>query len=130
LVLLRPRGNILLMEMLNYAAELRDPRRLGVGKADEVSTRPLRLARDLIRSMSAKSFDIAKYEDHYRDRVKELIAAKRKGKTLELPDQQEEAPVINLLEALEKSLASHRPTRRKEAPRAKRRGKPRVPARA
>ena len=109
LAVLRLRGPILVMAMLNYAPELRNPKQLGLGGDDDVAPKNLRLARDLIRSMKSRRFNIAAYEDRYRGRVQELIAAKRKGKPLVTPADEEAPPVINLMEALKKSLPKAKP---------------------
>ena len=99
------REQILIMAMLNYAPELRDPKALGVGaEAQSISAKNLRLAKDLIDSMTSRHFSITAYEDRYRQRVKELIDAKRKGKEVVSPPDKEDEPVINLMEALKKSL--------------------------
>ena len=105
-----PRDEILVMSMLKYALELRDPEALGVGgEAIEVPARNLRLARELVHSMESRRFAMTAYEDHYRDRVKELIAAKRKGEEIVAPAEEDERPVINLMEALKNSLPKSRP---------------------
>jgi DNA end-binding protein Ku len=76
-----PRDSVLVMAMLNYAPELRRPEALGVGdEATQISPKNLRLAKDVIRSMTSSHFSISAYEDRYRERVQELINAKRKGK--------------------------------------------------
>jgi DNA end-binding protein Ku len=99
-----PRERVLAMAMLNYAPEIRDPKGLGVGSESSVPSKNLRLAKDLIRSMSSDHFRIAAYEDRYRERVKELIASKRRGKSITVPSEDEPEPVLNLMEALERSV--------------------------
>jgi DNA end-binding protein Ku len=98
-----PRERVLAMAMLNYAPELRDPQALGVGGESSIPAKNLRLAKDLIRSMTSERFRIAAYEDHYRQRVKELISSKRRGKPITVPEEAE-TPVLNLMEALERSV--------------------------
>ena len=100
------RGQILVMAMLNYAAELRDSDAVGVGDAPSTSAKNLRLAKELIRSMKSSRFSIAAYEDRYRARVKQLINAKRKGKDIVSPPDEEEPEVINLMDALQRSVAN------------------------
>src|SRR5436190_23528947 len=90
--------------MLNYALELRNPHSLGVGGEADISSKSLRLAKDVIRSLSSEHFSIKDYEDRYRERVKELIDKKRKGKEVVTPEEDDEVPVVNLMEALKKSL--------------------------
>lgn len=100
-----PRDRILTMAMLNYAPELRDPNDIDAGDDDDVAAKNLRLAKDVVTTMTSRRFSIDAYEDHYRERVLELIASKRKGnKVVSPPEEEEEEPVINLMEALKKSL--------------------------
>lgn len=104
LAAIRPRGNVLVMAMLNYAPELRDSAALGVGEATKVSPRNLHLAKELIASMESDRFDLSDYEDRYQERVKDLIAAKKKGEEIVTPPEEEEGDVINLMDALKRSL--------------------------
>ena len=81
------------------------------------------MAETLIRSWSDNSFDFEDYEDRYRNRVADLIKDKIAGKEIVEPeeDENEEPDVINLMDALKKSLKSKRPTpRRKKTTRRKR----------
>ncbi|HVJ81628.1 MAG TPA: Ku protein [Planctomycetia bacterium] len=112
-----PFGSVLTMLLLNYDAELRDPGMLSVGEEPR-RTDNLRLARNLIESMTNDDFSIATYTDRYRERVLKLIEAKRKGKSIEIPEEEEEEPIINLMDALKRSLSSSSKSR---APRAARR---------
>jgi DNA end-binding protein Ku len=115
------RERVLVMAMLNYAAELRDPKALGVGNESSIAAKNLRLAKDLIREMTSDRFRLESYEDHYRERVKELIASKRRGKPITVPSEEEEEPVLNLMEQLQRSLhhrngrAHHRPIKHRRA---------------
>ena len=73
-VALRPHGDVLTMETLNYADEVVDAETLDeAGSADvEVSDRELAVARQLIEMLSGP-FDAAGYHDDYRDAVLALI---------------------------------------------------------
>src|SRR6185295_2964642 len=66
--------------------------------------RELAMARQLIDSLSGK-FDPAKYEDEYREKVLGLIDAKAKGKEISFAPKAKEARVVDLMDALRKSLA-------------------------
>ena len=93
---------------LRYAAELRDPAEYFNGiKKTKISSDSLALAKELIKRKS-KTFDPAKFVDGYEVAVKELVDAKLKH----APIPREEAPaptkgkVINLMDALRKSINS------------------------
>lgn len=108
-VLVRPIEGVLVMTMLNYAAEVRTVEDLGtVGSERKIPARTLKLAESLIDSWTDKKFDFAAYEDQYRDRLQELIQAKIAGEEVVEPEETEEAPVINLMDALKKSVAQSR----------------------
>lgn len=104
-VVLRPGKTGLLAHTMFYTSEVR---------ADEeyhadtkmVAQRELDLAETLIRSLAA-SFEPAKYRDAYRERLESIIAKKVEGQPvtpLDLP--QRPAPVVDIAEALQKSLAN------------------------
>ena len=95
----------MLMAMLKYAPELRDPQSVAQEAETKVSSKNLGLAKDLVMSMSSDSFSIASYKDRYRSRIKELIDTKRRGHEIVVVDEEEAPPVINLIEALKRSLA-------------------------
>lgn len=46
-------------------------------------------------------------EDHYRAKVKELIDAKIDGREIVAPEPEERPEVLNLMDALKKSLAKN-----------------------
>jgi DNA end-binding protein Ku len=107
LAVVRPLDGVLTMAMLNYDAEIRKPTEI---KSE--FTRPratgakLRLAEDLISKWQDGEFNFAAYKDRYRQKVKEAIAAKKKGVELKPPEEEEAPEVINLIDALKRSVAS------------------------
>jgi len=105
LVLVRPRGDLLVMSMLNYTAEIRSPEDVdGTQRGAKSTPRKLKLAEDLVKASATRHVDLARYEDRYRERVEELIKAKAGGKEIVAPAEDEEEPVINLMDALKRSL--------------------------
>ena len=105
LALIRPMGDILVMEQLHYQGELKS--------ADEVP-RPdvvikdaeLALARQLIEQGAVDEFKPENYRDTVRDRVLEAIQQKVDGQ--EITTESTEAPqtkIIDLMDALKASLA-------------------------
>jgi DNA end-binding protein Ku len=107
LVLVRPEGELLAMAFLRYAEELKNPAEF----KDEVikvesSPDELKLAKTLVDTLSTKDFDIASYKDDYTAKLTELIEAKVVGEQIVTPPEEEAPQVINLMEALQKSVAA------------------------
>jgi DNA end-binding protein Ku len=105
-VLVRPMDGILAVTMLHYESQVRAPEVV----KDEVphvksSTQELKLAQQLIDSSTADEFDFSKYEDKHTHHMRELIEAKVAGKQIVAPPaEEEEVPVINLMDALKRSV--------------------------
>lgn len=107
LAALRPRDNVLLLSTLLFADEIVAPEALTDLPATDltVNARQLTMAQQLIESLTA-AFDAKKYHDEYRARVLQLIERKAEGEDIALqPARKETAKVINLMDALEASLA-------------------------
>lgn len=104
-VLVRPYEDVLLMVLLNYSAEMRAPaamvKDLPVIRHTDKS---VRLAEQLIESWTDDRFDFAAYKDTYTEKVQEIIDAKVQGRETVAPTEEEEPDVINLADALRKSL--------------------------
>ena len=106
LVLVRPVKGVLVMAMLHYAEEIRPPQKHA---APRNLTRQVRLAQTLIEQWSDGDFDLAQYRDDYRDEVKKLLEARKRGHEVEEPEEKETPPrSLNLMEALKRSLAEKR----------------------
>ena len=108
IVLLRPMDGLLHMAMLNYSAEIRPAAEMKVtkAKAGKDQAKQLKIAQSLIQQWTDDNFDFAQYKDDYKERVEKLIASKVKGRKIEAPKEETEEPVtLNLMEALQKSLA-------------------------
>lgn len=104
-------GKGLVMETLRYADEVVKAasyfRDIGSDKPDEDL---LDLATTLIEKKTGR-FDASEFHDRYVDALKELIERKKKGKTLNIEDDDEDRParggnVVDLMAALKKSLNS------------------------
>jgi DNA end-binding protein Ku len=98
----------LMLYMLRYAEELRDSKAV-LGSVSEPSTtgQELALAKQLIQGSTSK-FNLDAYKDDYEAAVVKLVNAKRKGKPL--PEPEPERPrekVVNIMDALRRSLAEH-----------------------
>lgn len=108
----------LMLYMLRYAEELRDAKAV-LGSVSEPSgtSQELALAKQLIES-STSAFDLAAYKDDYEAAVVKLVNAKRKGKPLPTPEpERPRAKVVNIMDALRKSLAEHSTKEKKSSAR-------------
>jgi DNA end-binding protein Ku len=105
IALLRPLEGILHMAMLNFQAEIRPPKTVARALPKPTrASRQVRLAQKLIEEWSDDDFDFSKYEDTYREQVEELIEAKVRGRDIVPPAEQEPADVLNLMDALKRSI--------------------------
>ncbi len=111
----------LMLYQLRYEEELRDPKSvLSDVKEPAVSSQELSLAKQLIEGSTAK-FDLSGYRNDYEAAVVKLVNAKRKGKPLPQPERATpKGKVVNIMDALRRSLAEHpakkgKTTRRKKA---------------
>jgi DNA end-binding protein Ku len=107
LVVIRPVENVLAMTALKYQAEVRQPS-LVSGDVEKVSVHKpeAELARTLLKSFLRRDFSLGAYKDEYAQKLKTLIAAKVEGKEVVAPAESHTPQVINLMEALKKSVAS------------------------
>jgi DNA end-binding protein Ku len=67
----------------------------------------LELASHIVESKSGH-FEPEKFEDHYEDALKELLRKKQSGQKIEVPRERAPAKVINVMEALRRSVDAER----------------------
>ncbi len=105
-VVVRPyQKNALLMAMLTYEAEIRNPDETIVPPANvSDSNKKVKLAEQLIESWTDKSFDFSKFEDTHLKGLRALIEAKLEGREIVAPEVEETPEVINLMDALKRSI--------------------------
>jgi DNA end-binding protein Ku len=114
-VFIRPRNNGLTIHTMYYANEIREV--AGYGKAEkDVRLKPaeVKLAEQLVESLS-QDFKPEQFHDKFQENLKALIEAKQKGKTIIAEHQPGPARVIDMMEALKKSLASAQARKQKKA---------------
>ena len=111
---IRAEGGRLIMSTLAYADEVLDPATIDeLADLDdvEVSKKEIAMAESLVDSLTA-AFEPAKYRDEYREQVLDLIEIKASGEAFELPAAEAEKPkVIDLMAALEASVAKAKEAR-------------------
>ena len=107
LTALRPKGSVLCLETMYFADEVVDPNEIDelAAAAPELNDRELDMAKMLVEA-SSTDFEPAKYTDDYRAKVMALIESKAAGHTYEAPALSEAPKVLDLMAALEASLAA------------------------
>jgi DNA end-binding protein Ku len=105
LVILRPIGDVLAMQQLHYASDVRRASEVEVPKS-EVKPAELKLAQQLIDQQTAEKFDPDAYRDEVRARIQGEIDKKVAGKEISVTEAPSpgEGKVIDLMEALRASL--------------------------
>ena len=105
LVLVRPMGDLLVMEQLHYHAELRSADDVPRPEAP-VKEGELALARLLIEQSAVDEFRPENYHDTVRERVLEAIQQKVDGQEITAePTEAPQTKIIDLMDALKQSLA-------------------------
>jgi DNA end-binding protein Ku len=103
IVIVRPGTRGMTLHTMFYSNEIRAAESVPTDKI-EIKDQERKLAQQLIESLAAP-FEPQKYRDEYQENVKTMIAAKLKGQQVTEVAQPHLAPVIDLMEALKKSLA-------------------------
>jgi len=115
-----PKQKGLMLYSLRYEEELRDAKSVLSGvKEPAVSAQEFALAKQIIDASTSK-FDLSAYKDDYEAAVRKLVNAKRKGKKLpEAAPEPARPNVVNIMDALRRSLAEARPAKGRTAARRK-----------
>jgi DNA end-binding protein Ku len=107
LIKVQPRERGLIMYTLRHASEIRS-----MDAIDELADMPatvkpaeVDLARQVIGTFEG-AIDVAEYRDEYQEGLREIIDAKIAGREVVAPEVQEPPKVVNLMEALRRSLDS------------------------
>jgi DNA end-binding protein Ku len=103
---LRPREGAIMLETLFYPDEVVQERGVDLS-GTKVTDRELDMAFALIELLR-KPFDPSEYHDHYREALAELIEAKLEGKEVVKAPPVKETRVIDLADALRRSVEAAR----------------------
>jgi DNA end-binding protein Ku len=118
IIALEARGKGLLGVTLRYPYEVRAEAEYFDDIPDEkIPKDMLELASHIVQT-KAGHFDPRKFEDHYEAALKDLIKKKQSGEPIERPERREPAKVINLMDALRRSVKAGKPSSRREVPAA------------
>src|SRR5205085_1695769 len=103
---LEPMDKGLVGTLLRYPYEVRDEKEYFDEIQDvKVTKDMLDLAKHIVKQKEA-DFEPERFEDHYEEALTELINAKRQGKTIGAKPRPRADNVVDLMDALKKSIAS------------------------
>jgi DNA end-binding protein Ku len=104
-VLIRPEAKMLTMTMLYRDDQIKNPSAFqDEVKSVKATPQESKLAAILVDESTPKDFDFAQLKDQFTERVSHAIDAKLKGKDLSAEPHKKAPRVINLMDALRKSL--------------------------
>jgi DNA end-binding protein Ku len=130
LVMLRPAEQGLIMQQLLYADEIRPISEVGLDP-QPVKEPELKLARMLVEQQASDEFKPETYEDDVRKRIQEQLKKKiETGQEISAAPRPKPGEVIDLMEALRRSLSKAQPGRKSAAAGAAERKPARRAARA
>ena len=110
LAIVRVRDGALTLTTMLFADEVRPLKDVGAArqKSHKPTPKQLDAAVAVIEELTCE-WEPAKYKDQYRERLRAIVERKRKGQTIKAPEAAEQPdPATDLMEALERSLASVR----------------------
>ena len=106
---LEPLGKGLMGTLIRYPYEVRDENEYFDGIKDvKVTKDMLDLAKHIVNQKKAH-FEPEKFEDHYEEALSELIKAKRQGKAIAHKPRPRGENVVDLMDALKRSLGKKAP---------------------
>jgi DNA end-binding protein Ku len=120
IIALEARGKGLLGVTLRYPYEVRkEAEYFNDIPEEKIPKDMLDLASHIVES-KAGHFEPERFEDQYEEALKELLKKKQSGQKIEAPREREPSKVVNLMDALRRSVETERAggERRKPAPRA------------
>jgi DNA end-binding protein Ku len=103
IVIIRPRAEGMTLHTMFYQSEIREVSEFGRKNNAEPKEAEKKLATQLIESLAAK-FEPQKYHDEYQSSMLAMIEAKKQGQEVAEVAHPKMAPVIDLMDALKKSL--------------------------
>lgn len=110
LAVVMPYDNSLLLNLLRFAQELKNPSEFDIPKQTiskyKISAKEIEMAERVVASMTAK-WNPKKYHDEHRDKLMEWIKRKMKKEPITVPEKEEPketAKIIDLMQLLKKSV--------------------------
>jgi len=129
LVAIQPRENGLVMYTLRHASEVR-----AMGAIDELKSVPakikpdeVKLARQVISNFESEG-DLTQYQDDYQNELRKIVDAKIAGEEIVATEVEDPPKVVDLMEALRKSLNAVSTEKKKPVKAALKKAKAKSPA--
>jgi DNA end-binding protein Ku len=123
LCLIRPQGEALALELLFFADDVRSKGEIEEAvESVEVRDAELDLAGQVINSLVG-TWEPAEFENEYRKDLRAMLEAKLSGQEIAKPEPVPETPVVDLMDALKRSVAEAQ-DRKKSTAAAKKRAAP------
>jgi DNA end-binding protein Ku len=107
LVAIRPAGDALMLTTMRFANEIRSSAGLDLPTDVKIDPREKKLAGQLVETL-AGPWQPDKYRDTYTETLQQAIEQKLEGKEIHVPSPGKPPKVIDLMEALQASLAEGR----------------------
>jgi DNA end-binding protein Ku len=115
MLLLEPLGKGIMATVLRYPYEVRGEEAYFEDIPDLNLPKEMRDLASHIIETKAADFDPSKFEDRYENAVIELVRSKESGRPVAAPATPRPSNVVNLMDALRKSIASEQPAASKRA---------------
>ncbi|MEV3939101.1 Ku protein [Glycomyces sp. NPDC049804] len=109
MAVIRPYEQVLILDTLLWADEIRIPEVEGTG--GDVDPKEMELARLLIDARTTDDWEPEQYQDDYQRALDELIEAKSQGRAAPKAPKEKKAEVIDIMDALRKSVEQAAPGR-------------------
>src|ERR671933_614626 len=122
--LIRPKGDALALETLFLAEDVRSQAEIDEAVAGtEVRDAELKLAQQVMDSLVAE-FDPGELQSQYRQDLRQMLEAKLDGQEIAKPQPAPETPVVDLMEALKRSVEEAKGRKATKAAASKKRAAP------
>jgi DNA end-binding protein Ku len=109
IAVIRPRAKGMTLHTMFYPNEIRQIAEYGQTEGAAPKEQEKKLATQLVESL-ASDFEPEKYKDRYQERMLQLISAKQQGREIAESLHPKLAPVVDLMEALKKSIQGNQTT--------------------
>ncbi|HEX3701475.1 MAG TPA: Ku protein [Phenylobacterium sp.] len=116
---LEPRDKGILAYSIRSNREVKDPEELfDKIPSEKPNAQMVEIAAKIIDQLEGP-FDASQFKDRYEEALRDLVKRKEKGATITAPEQPKEAEVVDLMDALKRSLGQAGGERRKAPARSK-----------